>query len=231
MNPRRLPRALARIPLVARASPCLRHITSPWLRGIQGGAMADDPVLPEAPRRPVPACVSQAVARELRRRGMSETEIDQALRMRKRRKLVEFVVPRPPRDRHDPGRPQSPRLGTTRRRRGRWTSSRATLPGGRSRRSTTPASTDRAAIHPLGAPPRQGRGRTIPSAWDRSPTIAGLAGLPPSNASVTSIIDIPEVEADLARRWSRTVSAALTGRRGDRPPLRAEVIPIQGARR
>ena len=191
--------------------------------------MPDDPTKPSAPKGPGPADPrGQTVAKELRRRGMSEAEIDQALRKKKRRKLVEFDVLK---SRHviaDPGL-----AGGGVRRRG---PSRAPQGGGRLSRElcTVEEAAAQLGLHRRTVLRFIRTGRLAAAKVGKSYRIRradleALAGLPPAPAaaltpSVTSIIDIPEVEADLARRWSRTVSAALAGRRGDRPPLRAEVI-------
>ncbi len=44
------------------------------------------------------------------------------------------------------------------------------------------------------------------------------------DTSVTSIIDIPRVEPDLAQKWARTETAALKAPRPDGRPLRTDVI-------
>jgi excisionase family DNA binding protein len=44
------------------------------------------------------------------------------------------------------------------------------------------------------------------------------------DTSVTSIIDIPRVEPDLAQKWARTATPALNAPRGGGRPLRADVI-------
>lgn len=44
------------------------------------------------------------------------------------------------------------------------------------------------------------------------------------DTSVTSIVDIPRVEPDLAQKWARTVTAALNAPRPGGRPLRADVI-------
>ena len=44
------------------------------------------------------------------------------------------------------------------------------------------------------------------------------------DTSVTSIVDIPRVEPDLAQKWARTVTAALNAPRPGGRQLRADVI-------
>jgi excisionase family DNA binding protein len=57
-----------------------------------------------------------------------------------------------------------------------------------------------------------------------------LAGVPPRTptpldaASVTCIVDVPGVEAELARKWARQVTSALNARSPNGNPLRADVV-------
>jgi hypothetical protein len=60
----------------------------------------------------------------------------------------------------------------------------------------------------------------------RHPAHAGVA-LPaaaPPDAYVTSIVDIPNVAAETAQRWSLAITTALASRANHTPPLRAETI-------
>ena len=54
--------------------------------------------------------------------------------------------------------------------------------------------------------------------------LAGVAAPPPStDATVTSIVDIPDVEAALAQKWARSVTNALNAKPVG-PPFRADVV-------
>jgi excisionase family DNA binding protein len=58
-------------------------------------------------------------------------------------------------------------------------------------------------------------------------TLAGLPAqhdIPAPSPSVTSIIDIPGVGPELARKWASTVTSALNARPRDSAPMRAEVL-------
>ncbi|HEY3800635.1 MAG TPA: helix-turn-helix domain-containing protein [Caulobacteraceae bacterium] len=188
--------------------------------------MADEPKAPGGRRGPGPADErGRAVATELRRRGMSDAEIDQTLRKKKRRRLAEFDVLKSGHVIADPG------LGKGRGRRA------AREPATHGRLSRELCTVEEAAAQ-LGLHNRTvlrfirtGRltaAKVGKSYRIRRADLEAMAGLPPEPAaatpSVTSIIDIPQVDADLARRWSRTVTGALGGRRDARSPLRADVI-------
>lgn len=47
---------------------------------------------------------------------------------------------------------------------------------------------------------------------------------PTEDAWVTSIVDIPGIEADLAQKWAKTIAGALDARPKGGPPMRAEVV-------
>jgi excisionase family DNA binding protein len=59
--------------------------------------------------------------------------------------------------------------------------------------------------------------------------LEAFAGLPPSperiqrSATVTCVVDIPEVGEDQARVWARMIPGALNSRTSDRAPVRAEI--------
>lgn len=46
----------------------------------------------------------------------------------------------------------------------------------------------------------------------------------PETASMTSIIDVPDVAPEKAKTWSRSIMTALNARTNRKPPLRADVI-------
>ncbi len=60
--------------------------------------------------------------------------------------------------------------------------------------------------------------------------LEAFAGIPADTpafidqTSVTSIVDIPRVDPDVAQKWARTVTGALNADRPRGRPLRAEVI-------
>jgi excisionase family DNA binding protein len=60
--------------------------------------------------------------------------------------------------------------------------------------------------------------------------LEGLAGIPAQERaaaekpSVTAIVDVPGVGAELAQKWARTVTNALHGRSQGGPPMRADVV-------
>lgn len=64
----------------------------------------------------------------------------------------------------------------------------------------------------------------------RRSDLEAFAGVPPAEASadqepwVTSIVDIPNVEAQLAQKWARSVTNSLHARPHGGPPMRADVI-------
>jgi excisionase family DNA binding protein len=65
----------------------------------------------------------------------------------------------------------------------------------------------------------------------RRADLDALAGLPPraepapADAWTTSIVDVPGVGPDLAKKWARTVTAALNAKpRGGGAPMRVEVV-------
>jgi excisionase family DNA binding protein len=60
-----------------------------------------------------------------------------------------------------------------------------------------------------------------------------FAGVPPAPrrpVRVSAVVDIPDVDPDLARTWARAVSTAVEGRPPDAAPLHAEVIHEPEAR-
>ncbi|HEY2708119.1 MAG TPA: helix-turn-helix domain-containing protein [Caulobacteraceae bacterium] len=156
---------------------------------------------------------------ELRRRGMTDAEIEAALRKKKRRRGIEFEVLKTPHLVHDTLRP-----------------SRRSAHG---RISAESCAVDEAATQ-LGLHPRtvlrfirEGRlpatrvGKSYRILRSQLEAFAGLperGAAPREQPSVTSIVDIPEVDAELARTWSRTVTGALGGRSSRERPIRAEVI-------
>lgn len=56
---------------------------------------------------------------------------------------------------------------------------------------------------------------------------AGVPARPATAAGgawITTIVDIPGVDAELAQKWARTIPGGLNARTAGGPPLRAEVI-------
>lgn len=167
---------------------------------------------------------AERLHRELRRQGMTEAEIAQALRKKKRARLVEFNALK---SRHI--MPQSP---------GQVQSSKAR----RREAAAAPAqelctvefAAERLKLHPKTVLRFIHEGRLKASRIGKSYRILradleALAGLPLPAAPVretpraTSIVEIPGVDQALAQKWMQTVNAALAARAGD-GGLSADVI-------
>lgn len=136
---------------------------------------------------------------ELRRRGMSEAEVDRALRKKKRRAPLEFEVMK---SRHIM-REARPQRGTS------------------AQLCTVDYAADLLEVHPKTVLRfiREGRLKAtrIGKAYRilRS-DLAEFSGAPavapepaPEEASVTSIVDVPDVDAALAKSWAKVVTASL----------------------
>jgi excisionase family DNA binding protein len=55
--------------------------------------------------------------------------------------------------------------------------------------------------------------------------LAGVESPPAQTAAwMTSIVDVPSVGPELARRWAQQVPSALSSKPADRAPLRADVV-------
>jgi excisionase family DNA binding protein len=153
------------------------------------------------------------VKAELRRRGMSEAEIEAAVRKRKRRRGIEFEVLKTPHlAPHEVNRPGA---------RG----------GGAGQLCTVEFAADHLKLHPKTVLRFIREGRLKATRIGKSYRIPrgeleALAGAPVQSepareeASVTSIVDVPDVDAGLAKSWAKVVGASLKRPTG----LRAEVI-------
>lgn len=186
--------------------------------------MANDPK-PPGTATPAPADDNAAIVRrELRRRGMTEAEIDTALRKKKRRKLVEFDVLKTPHLLHGAG-PARPRRASAREPKGRISAELCTVDEAAAQLQLHPRTVLRFIREGRLPATRVGKSYRIQrsqlEAFAGLPERAVSAGEAPS---VTSIVDIPAVGPELAKRWARTVSAAVGSRPGAPRPLQAEVI-------
>jgi excisionase family DNA binding protein len=187
--------------------------------------MAQDPNNPRprkaADRPEESAALLQA---ELRRRGMTDTEIAQTLRKKKRRKVLEFDLVKSRHLMTDPRAAE--RKGAS-----------ARAPRGRpsDELCTVDFAAEQLKLHPktILRSIRDGRlratrvGKSYRILRSDLEAFSGLpaAGVAPVEApSVTAIVDVPGVGAEQARKWARTVPNALTGRREGARPIRADVI-------
>lgn len=150
---------------------------------------------------------------ELRHRGMSDAEIEGALRKRKRRNVMTLAV-RPTPDRRPASRP-APRISEE----------LCTVDFAATQLKLHPKTVLR-FIHEGRLPAtRVGKSYRI-----RRSDLAALGGLPApaetpaDRASVTSIVDIPGVGPELAQAWAKTITAATDVKPRNGAPLRAEVI-------
>jgi excisionase family DNA binding protein len=176
--------------------------------------MAED----DKPRyQPRPVETEVQVRAELRRRGMSEAEIDRALRKKKRRAPLEMA---------------------SKARHVLWEEGRR-LPDGvrplpRDELCTVDFAAEHLKLHPKTVLRfiRDGRlpAKRIGKAYRiRRVDIDALAGSPPpaeasgEEARITSIVELPDVDADMARKWSRSVTNALNAKPPG-SPFRADVI-------
>lgn len=151
----------------------------------------------------------------MKRGGMTEAQIETALRKKKRRKLAEFNALKSRHVVHDPGqvafRTGGEELCTVE---------------DAARRLKLHARTVLRFIHEQRLPAtRIGKSFRI-----LRRDLEAFAGVPsqidaaPEPATVTCIVDIPSVGEDLARDWARVMPAALNSRTSDRPPVRAEIV-------
>lgn len=160
---------------------------------------------------------------ELRRRGLTDAEIAAKLRKKKRRKVLEFGIVKlrhaVPAEKISP--PGKPTQSTPRSRLG-------------DELCTVEFAAERLKVHQKTILRFVRKGRLKATRIGKSYRIlrsdlesfAGVA-LPaeaPAAASMTSIVDIPDVAPEQARKWSLTVTGALNAKTNRNPPLRADVI-------
>lgn len=177
------------------------------------------------PSKPAPAPVQDSLERlvdELRRRGMTEAEIQAVLRKRKRRKITDVVAVRVPQHGFQPGappaRPPAPRYA----------------PPAAEEVCTVEFAAGRLRLHPKTVLRfiREGRlpAKRIGKSYRiRRADLDAFAGLPPPeprriDARVTSVVDLEGVDRAEAERWMTAIPSALKGRPADAAPLSADVI-------
>jgi excisionase family DNA binding protein len=176
--------------------------------------MARDPNKPKArpPAEGEPE-VGERLTAELRRRGLTDEQISAAVRKRKRRKALEFaVVHYPEHGVHAPlGRRAADELCTV-----EFASGQLKL---------HPKTVLRFIRDGRLRATRVGKSyRILRTDLDAFSGVPAKPEAPAEQAWVTSIVDIPGVGPDLARKWARTVPNALGARSSSTPPMRAEVI-------
>lgn len=143
---------------------------------------------------------------------MSEAEIKASLRKKKRRKVLEFAAVRyPMHGVHSPPSRVSEELCTVEFASGQLKLHPKTvlrfIKDGRLRAT------------------RVGKAyRILRADLDAFSGVPAKAEAPAEQAWVTSIVDVPGVGPDLARKWARTVPDALNAKSAATPPMRAEVI-------
>lgn len=172
---------------------------------------------PERPRE-----VGELLTEELRRRGMSEAEIAQATKKRKRRQVLEMNAVHSRWQRQiDPA--SRPKLKAE---------FRPNLLGNL---LTVEFAARELNLHPKTILRFIHEGRLKANRVGKSYRILredleAFAGAPTGTlasenpARATSIVDIPGIDPDLAAKWAITVPAALRGRPAGAAPLRADVI-------
>ena len=175
--------------------------------------MARDPS--KARARPVPQGVEDTEAQlnaELRRRGMSETEIKAALKKKRRHKVLAFeAVTYPARAMQPTAARPSEELCTVEFAAGQLKLHVKTvlrfIREGRLRAT------------------RVGKSyRILRADLDAFAGLPARVETPVEAAWMTSIVDIPGVGAELAQRWATTVTSALNAKPRDGAAMRAEVI-------
>ena len=168
-----------------------------------------------------PREISDLLAEELRRRGLTDEQIAAATRKRKRRQQLELAAVRVPLY-------------------GRTPTARA---GGPDELCTVEFAAGQLKLHPKTILRFIKEGRLRATRIGKAYRIqradldafGGLAATPetpstapavaaPLAASVTSIVDIPGVGSDVAQKWARQIPAALAGQQGRAGAMRAEVI-------
>lgn len=161
------------------------------------------------------------VVRELRRQGMTDDEIDQALRKKKRSKTAAFNALKSRHVVHDP--PHSP------------ITYRAGRKGTDDELCTVEDAAQKLRLHPRTILRFIHEGRLPATRVGKAFRILrsdfeAFAGLParsqaPEPPKVTCIVDVPNVGEPLARRWAHALPGALNAKAsGDGRPVRPEII-------
>jgi excisionase family DNA binding protein len=168
----------------------------------------------------------------LRRRGMTDAEIDAAVRKKKRRRVLEFNVVK---SRHlmDMPKAKTSQAPT----RSRRVLSGYREPEGRAAEElcTVHFAADQLKLHRKTVLRfiREGRlpaKRVGKSYRIKRSDLAALGGLPADvdareqHPSMTSIVDVPKVSVALAKQWQSALSGSLNARPQGSAPMRAEVI-------
>ena len=169
--------------------------------------------------------------KELRRRGMNEVEIDAALRKKKRSKVLIFNAVKSKHLVHHPD------LKPQRRRRLSKSISHQREPATRvsGELCTVHFAADQLKLHRKtvlrfireGRLPATRIGKSYRIKRSDLEAFSGLPAqmmTPAELASITSIVDIPDVGPDLAKKWQSTVASALQARSLESGAMRAEVI-------
>jgi len=177
----------------------------------------------KAPYRPRPAESLDVLKKELHRRGMSDAEIASALKKKKRRKPLEFAVVKKPHLMPMQAAAKKPAAKSA--------------PPPRPRLADELCTVEQAAaqlqVHPKtilrfirkGTLRANRIGKSYRIARRDLDELAGVPLAPPAKrASLTSIVDVPEVGPELAQKWSTTIASALSARPSPGSPLRADVI-------
>ena len=193
-----------------------------WRGGpVYQAAMARDPNKPRPPGFEPPPEDKVLLRAELRRRGLSDGEIEAALRKKKRSKVLEFNVVKS-------RRMMSADVNTP-----------ATRPRTREARTqpsdelrTVDFAADLLKLHPKTVLRFIREGRLRATRIGKSYRILradldAFAGVPAADhaaaARMTSIVDIPDVGPELAQTWARTVMNALNARPKGAAMLSADV--------
>lgn len=159
-----------------------------------------------------PEDVDVLLTAELRRRGLSDAEIKAATRKKKRRKALEFAAVTYP--------VHGLRLSSA-----RTPDELCTVEFAAGQLKLHPKTILRFIKESRLRATRVGKSyRILRSDLDAFSGVPAPAETPAEEAWVTSIVDVPGVAPDLARRWATTVTGALDARPRDGQPLRAEVI-------
>jgi len=161
---------------------------------------------------------------ELHRRGMSDTEITATLRKKKRRKPMEFGVVKAPHvvpfDKTPPKTTKTYRAPPpTRMADELWTVETAAA-----RLKMHPKTILRFIRKGKLRATRIGKSYRIVRADVEAFAGLPLPNAPADNASMTSIVDVPDVTPDLAQKWAATISGALNARPASGRNLRADTI-------
>ena len=168
----------------------------------------------------------------LRRRGMTDTEIDAAIRKKKRRRVLEFNVVK---SRHlvAMSKPESGQSEPRTRR----VSSADREPEGRAAEElcTVHFAAEQLKLHRKtvlrfireGRLPAKRVGKSYRIKRSDLAALGGLpaqADVPAEQPSMTSIVDVPGVSAQLAKKWQATINDSLHARPHGAAPIRADVV-------